>query len=174
MTLPLFERSAIEVDDANRDSWCTPLEVVEALLRLWPGGIDLDPCSNSRSIVPARTRWDIADDGLARPWFGHVYCNPGYSRGVTAAFFDRCRVPPCEDVVGCCLCDPSVGWWSQHVWRADAVCFPDHRVDFIPPPDVKADGFNRAVALPYWGTEIDAFKETFAPLGRVVLLERKS
>ncbi len=169
MTLPMFDRSTIDVDDGNRDSWCTPREVVDALLRMWPDGPDLDPCSNSRSIVPAKMRWDIGDDGLAREWFGNVYVNPPFSRGGAEAFFSRCRVPPCYAVVGCCICDPSVGWF-KHVWRADAVCFPDHRVGFVPPPGVTDPGFNRPVALPYWGPHDDDFAAAFRELGRVVFL----
>ncbi len=168
MTLALFDREAIDVDDANRDSWCTPQEIVDALLRLWSGGIDLDPCSNSRSIVPARTRWDVADDGLSKPWFGTVYVNPGFSRGLPEAFFSRCWAPPCEAIVGCCLSDPSVAWFGRHVWRADAVCFPNHRVDFIAPPSVAASSFDRPIALPYWGPHSTEFESAFSPLGKVV------
>lgn len=54
------------------DDWLTPPSVIEAL-----GPFDLDPCA---SIAQP---WQTADvqythDGLTRPWFGRVWCNPPY------------------------------------------------------------------------------------------------
>lgn len=61
----------------------TPPAIIRAVLAFW-GQIDLDPCSNSREFpnVPARTVYTIDDDGLARPWFGRVFLNPPYGRGI--------------------------------------------------------------------------------------------
>jgi hypothetical protein len=39
--------------------------------------------------VPARFRYTRADDGLAQPWFGQVWCNPPFSNGTPWA--DRFR-----------------------------------------------------------------------------------
>jgi hypothetical protein len=30
-------------------------------------------------VVPARARYTVADDGLAQPWYGAVWCNPPFS-----------------------------------------------------------------------------------------------
>ncbi len=34
----------------DKDSWCTPPEMMDAVHRFWPGGIDLDPCSNAWAV----------------------------------------------------------------------------------------------------------------------------
>ncbi len=45
------------------------------------GPIDLDPCAGEDTAI-AKTNWAIerGEDGLARPWFGFVYCNPPFSQ----------------------------------------------------------------------------------------------
>lgn len=57
------------------DSWATPPPIITALHRFWPGGVDLDPCSNEQSIVGARVAYvegelGTKDGGLAQPWAG--------------------------------------------------------------------------------------------------------
>ena len=52
---------------------------------------DLDPAAAlaGDDHVPARTRWTRLDDGLSRPWFGLVWCNPPFANA--APFADRFR-----------------------------------------------------------------------------------
>lgn len=46
--------------------------------RLLMGSIDLDPasCLKANETVKAKQIYDVADDGLPRPWFGRVFLNP--------------------------------------------------------------------------------------------------
>lgn len=54
--------------------WLTPPEIIAAL-----GAFDLDPCTPEVMPWPtARHRFTRRDDGLSRPWFGRVWCNPPY------------------------------------------------------------------------------------------------
>lgn len=70
----------------DKDSWCTPPEVMEAVHRFWPGGIDLDPCSNhwakALGFVRAKVAWTKADDCMAQPTWPGATCwlQPPYSR----------------------------------------------------------------------------------------------
>lgn len=170
----LFNADDVIVED--RDTWCTPQEIVDALLRLWPRGPDLDPCTNARSVVPYRRRYTAADriDVTEQTWTGHVYCNPPFSD--TGPWARKMSMHG-DGVVGCVLADPSVSWWRD-IWTADAICFPDHRVKFIPPPGVKPSSFSRPIALPFWTSDSDAsedhqlgaFDIAFSPLGKVVHL----
>lgn len=74
----------------------TPQCVVDLLLRLWPEGIALDPCSGPDSIVPARERWygalmetgrigkrgpimEWVGPGLTYPWRNRTYINNPFS-----------------------------------------------------------------------------------------------
>lgn len=176
MTIPLFAAEHIEVDDDSRDTWTTPREVVDCLQRMSKAW-DLDPCSNSRSIIPARVKWTPADDGLAHRWFGWTYCNPPYSD--PTPWMAKCASGEADVVVGCIKCDPSVRWWNSYVWKAVAICLPDHRLEFDPPPGVKPSSNNFASALPLWLSPEQfvmshiirtKFINAFSPLGKVVPL----
>lgn len=59
----------------------TPAEIITAAIECM-GAIDLDPCSNSKTVpnVPALDHFTVDDDGLSRPWFGRIYMNPPYGR----------------------------------------------------------------------------------------------
>jgi hypothetical protein len=157
--------------ESPRDTWCTPEIIVRALLRLWPNGADLDPCSNARSIVPARMRWELEDGvlPLASNWASYfrVYCNCPYSSAHPWVAAMRGHGLSTGEVVGCLRSDPSVAWFAD-VWSADRILFPDFRVQFEPPPGVKVSGNTGPNALPYWGPEPDRFAWAFRELGKVV------
>ena len=58
----------------GKEEWLTPPEIVASL-----GPFDLDPCAPvNRPWPTAGTHYTIADNGLARPWFGRVWLNPPY------------------------------------------------------------------------------------------------
>lgn len=66
------------VDDAlDSDAWYTPEWIFDGL------GLefDLDVAAPAEPLswLPAKHRYTVADDGLAQPWFGTVWCNPPYS-----------------------------------------------------------------------------------------------
>ncbi len=57
----------------------TPKHIIKAVIEVM-GGIDLDPCSNSRLSpnVPAKRQFIEAENGLERQWHGKVFMNPPY------------------------------------------------------------------------------------------------
>lgn len=60
--------------NARKDEWLTPPEILQSL-----GEFDLDPCSPvNRPWPSAKEHYTIFDNGLKRPWFGRVWCNPPY------------------------------------------------------------------------------------------------
>lgn len=62
------------------DERCTPPTIWRPMLHaLGLEQFDLDPATNSFSTVPARTRWTRREDGLAQPWFGHIWVNFPFS-----------------------------------------------------------------------------------------------
>ncbi len=63
----------------------TPRIIIDRVLRCWPDGIDLDPCSNARgpeANVPAGWHYIKEDDGLSKAWRGRVYMNSPYGREI--------------------------------------------------------------------------------------------
>jgi hypothetical protein len=74
----------------RHDHWNTTRWLLDIILRFWPEGIDVDPCSNENSVVPARVRYDgsaLELDGLKQSWRGEAppgrdaksFANPPYS-----------------------------------------------------------------------------------------------
>lgn len=57
--------------------WYTPKPIVDRA-RLLMGEIDLDPasCLVANETVRARQIYDVANDGLTKPWRGRVFLNP--------------------------------------------------------------------------------------------------
>lgn len=69
---------------SDSQEWYTPPDILGRLLeRYGRTEFDLDPCSpNANGPVPATMRYTKADDGLAQPWHGLVFCNPPYGRDI--------------------------------------------------------------------------------------------
>jgi hypothetical protein len=68
-----FERS-----ENTTVEWLTPPELVIKL-----GNFDLDPCSPINApFLHAKNNFTTIDDGLTKEWFGRVYLNPPYGRGM--------------------------------------------------------------------------------------------
>ena len=62
------------------DEWYTPQWLVDDLVSEF-GIFDLDPCCTPES-AKAPKFFTIEDDGLSQPWFGRVFMNPPYSKGI--------------------------------------------------------------------------------------------
>ena len=64
----------------NKTDWNTPQKYVDAILGVF-GEIDLDPCSNEHSIVPAYYKYILPMNGLKLNWnCFRTYVNPPYGR----------------------------------------------------------------------------------------------
>jgi hypothetical protein len=60
----------------KNDTLQTPQYVIDAL-----GDFDLDPCAGEFTAIGETNWWDgRGEDGLAKEWFGRVYCNPPFSQ----------------------------------------------------------------------------------------------
>lgn len=174
MTRPLFASEHIEITEDDRDCWCTPDYVIDRVV-LVLDRIDLDPCSNQYSKVPALTKWTRAHDGLSQDWSEHrtVYCNPPYSDPDPWMFL--CSMHPTNyagrkpaEVIACIKSDTSTQWWHRRIWkRAAAICFPSKRIEFTPPPGIQRSSPDFATALVYYGQRPLTFDAGFADIGHI-------
>jgi hypothetical protein len=115
------------------DDWWTPPLVFTAL------GLDfdLDPCAPPGGVpwLPAREHY--SEDGLERDWFGSVWMNPPYGRQ-TGAWMKRLAAH--GDGIALVFARTDVRWWHETVPQADAICFLEGRLTFIPGDGSAAPG----------------------------------
>jgi phage N-6-adenine-methyltransferase len=67
-----------QMDDVlDSDHWYTPPWIFDGLAITFD--LDVAAPADALSWIPAQRFYTIADDGLALPWTGTVWCNPPYS-----------------------------------------------------------------------------------------------
>lgn len=108
----------------KNDEWLTPPEIMRAL-----GDFDLDPCSPiNRPWPTAAEHYTVADNGLGKPWFGRVWCNPPFGREAVVWLE---RMKDHGNGVALIPARTETAMFYQTVWcHADAVCFLRGRPHF--------------------------------------------
>lgn len=151
----------IDIAENTRDSWCTPQWLCD-LLPL----VDLDPCSNPRSRVRARRHIMlestimvplssgpdgeiVSGDGLGAVWEGSIFINPPYSNikpwaEMLGYWVGRKRVAGAGVLVNA---DSSTRWWASLVDELPLRFDFNKRIQFEPPPGVKASTNSKPQAL---------------------------
>lgn len=117
---------------SNSAEWYTPPDIIERALAVLGGTIDLDPCAEPAKSVPALRHYTAADDGLSKPWHGHVYMNPPYGNTIgdwIAKLAAECAKP---GHVTCAIAlvpaRTDTKWWR--VLSSHPVCFIEGRLRF--------------------------------------------
>jgi len=127
----------------RRDEWGTPKELFKTLDREF--GFVLDVAANRHNRKCARyfgPDHPVAAnrDGLAAPWAPHTcWLNPPFSD--LAPWLSKAwrESKKGATVVALVPGDTSTRWWAEHAMRAQEIRFLiGSRVEFIPPPDIKA------------------------------------
>lgn len=109
----------------KKDEWLTPPWITDAL-----GPFDLDPCA---PVAPrpwniADAVWTVDDDGLSKPWWGFVWCNPPYGQQ-TWRWLDRLAAH--GSGIALVFARTETAGFFGSVWRnADAALFIEGRLFF--------------------------------------------
>lgn len=132
----------------DRGSWCTPRWLAEAL-----GGFSLDPCSNPRSWITAVHTCSLEQggDGLLEGPAGayrndagrerwapkgcETFINPPYGPGQVIRWVRHWAHTRFTFLL---RWDPSTAWFEELIPLCTHVWFPKQRMNFEPPPGVKA------------------------------------
>lgn len=136
--------------------WLTPPGIVQAL-----GPFDLDPCAPAeRPWDTAKRHYTLADDGLAQPWEGRVWCNPPF--GLQAR---RWLAKMAEHDNGIALVPARVETraWCESVWgKARLVSFLRGRPHFYRIDGSRAPGNSGApiALIAYGAANADALRRT--------------
>lgn len=92
---------------------------------------DVDPCSpfDMETVVPARVKYTVFDDGLAQPWYGRVWLNPPY--GLDTALWMQRMIEHAHGIA-MVFSRTDAAWCQDALKSADAFLFLSGRVNFIP------------------------------------------
>lgn len=114
-----FERS-----ENTTVEWLTPPELVIKL-----GEFDLDPCSPiDAPFLHAKNNFTIIDDGLSKDWFGRVYLNPPYGRGMEL-WLEKLKFH--GNGIALIFARTETKCFFEHIWNnADAILFVKGRIRF--------------------------------------------
>ena len=100
----------------TNDDWYTPKWIFDTLGLTF----DIDVASPPGGVpwIPARSRFTIADDGLAQPWNGLVWMNPPFSKlsPWVHKFLDHGN--------GIALTPFGKSKWLGHIWNSGATVIP--------------------------------------------------
>ena len=93
------------------------------------GEFDLDPCSPVNApFTHAKTNFTIEDNGLTRDWFGRVYCNPPYGKGMHL-WLEKLKKH--GNGIALIFARTETKCFFDHVWNsADALLFVKGRIRF--------------------------------------------
>lgn len=104
--------------------WLTPPELVKLL-----GEFDLDPCTPlNPPFLHAKTNYNIKDDGLIKQWFGRVYMNPPYGKGMEK-WIEKLKLH--GNGIALIFARTETKCFFNHIWNdAHAVLFVKGRIKF--------------------------------------------
>lgn len=163
----------------NKD-WGTPPDFVAALVEMFPAGIDLDPCSNSHSLVPTKVAYVLPEvDGLVSTWkYPTIYVNPPYGRDKARGTTIKDWLAKCahahqkygSEVVALVPVATNTSHWRDYVFPVvSAICFvSEPRFKFCFHGKVDNKGAPMAVAVLYWGTNLVRFQQVFSRFGHIM------
>ncbi len=148
--MDLFSQTIPETE-GTRDCWATPREFFDSLNAEFH--FTLDPCAEAWS-AKCLAYYTRREDGLIQPWTGRVFLNPPYSN--VGPWLKKAVAEVASGMVGLVVAlVPSAtdtAWWQDHVEAcADEIRFPRGRIQFVPPPGIKASSNDTPSAVVVFG-----------------------
>ena len=150
--------------------WYTPPYLIE-LARSVLGSIDLDPASNetAQGWIKAGQYFTKADDGLAQPWSGRLWCNPPY--GSMGQKFLQKAVESYEAgqvTAAILLLGAGRSQWRRELFpRCTAICKLHGRISFIDGSGQPIKGNSKDSDIILVGGDVQKFEAAFGQHGDV-------
>ena len=147
----------------------TPKHIIEAVEDVM-GGIDLDPCSNSRTNpnVPARYIYTKKDNGLQYTWHDRVFMNPPYGYAITE-WIDKLKFDYEAGNISeaIALCPASTGSEWFHTMKEYPCCFLRNKLTFLRPAGFKVREAKWPTSIFYFGRNEKRFIRIFSSFGNI-------
>ena len=140
------------------------------------GNITTDPasCAAANEIVKARFYYTIEQNGLTKPWHGHVFLNPPYSPGMMPLFmnklYEEIKKGNTLQAVVITNAQTAAKWFQKALKKSSAVCFPGKRISFIDGGTMEEKkGNDRSQAIFYFGKKGEDFADEFSDVGEILV-----
>ena len=169
----LLGRAPAHVSRASGEiEWYTPLPIIQAC-RAAMGGIDLDPASSEKAqeTVGAGSFFTAEDDGLSQPWSGRVFLNPPYESKLVGPFVEKMLSEPVEQAIILVNNATETKWGQALLERADAVCFPSGRIQFLDSEGIPKQSPLQGQMIIGIGIEVESFLREFQNIGAVLCVK---
>lgn len=155
---------------SGKVEYYTPQGIIEAA-RKTMGSIDLDPASSviANKRVKAQSFFTKEDDGLSHAWFGNVWMNHPYGRGLNHLWISKLMGEYCASNIAqaCCItyACTSEKWFRPLLQFPQ--CFLYGRTNYILPDGSVKEGNTKGSVVTYLGNNIEQFIVSFQSLGKV-------
>ena len=116
--------TSFERCENTKVEWLTPPELVQKL-----GEFDLDPCAPINApFLHAKNNFTTIDNGLIKDWFGRVYLNPPYGRGMEL-WLEKLKYH--GNGIALIFARTETKCFFEHIWNdANAILFVKGRIRF--------------------------------------------
>lgn len=151
--------------------WNTPPKYVTPITEFL-GGIDLDPCSNTSSIVNAKT--ELLSNGLEHDWTNYrsIFVNPPYGKYGDTSIYDwiekgyLANKRGNSEIIYLIPVATNTKHWKNFVFNSDVICFlSDTRLKFLMNGTTDNKGASMACCLVYFGSKAEEFIYKFSEFG---------
>lgn len=161
--------------------WNTPKKYVSLIYEFF-GEVELDPCSNDYSILDAKTKIKLPQDGLMEEWSQRtIFVNPPYGRDtqrktsiknwIQKAYESHRKYG--NEILMLLPVSTNTTHWRDFIFGKSSICFLyDSRLKFSLNGNEENKGAPMACCFVYYGERERRFEELFSPYGFVVTKRR--
>ena len=152
-----------------RNEWKTPQPILKSVIEVL-GAIDLDPCSNSNTImsVPAKRYYGPDENSLALPWNGRVWLNPPFGRVIgtwMTKLCDEYEKGACTAAIALIPTRTDAAWWGH--LAGYPFCAVRGKITFVRWDRKRSPSYT--VSVVYLGPQLSRFASVFSPFGTIYI-----
>lgn len=162
----------------NKQNWNTPTKYVNLIHKFFDNDLELDPCSNTDSIVEAKRKVILPENGLDINWvdYSSIYINPPYGRDYENKTTIKNWIQKAyhewmfhnAEILMLIPVATNTSHWKQFVFGSAYICFlNDTRLVFRIGNEENNKGCPMACAMIYYGQDVDKFKNIFGNFGYI-------
>jgi len=161
----------------NKQDWNTPSKYVSVISQFFNNSICLDPCSNNQSIVDAKRKIMLPEDGLKAVWnYPTIYINPPYGRNAKDKTTIKTWIKKAwethnnygSEILMLIPVATNTSHWKQFIFGKAKICFlADTRLVFRINGKEDNKGSPMACSMIYYGVRNRCFYNVFSVFGYV-------